>query len=143
MYEAGASPVRSERELSSGRGPFSRVPRLFAGTDAGQFNCPHNLTILDSEKPGGLRRLAVCDRENMRVQIFTLRGELIGSWHMHRPVAICTGVFRSSINSEVDPQMSVSYEPCPEQGRARMLAASTSQSLDQTSHFSEVLAPRT
>jgi hypothetical protein len=27
----------------------------------------------------------------MRVQIFTLTGELIGSWHMHRPVAIACG----------------------------------------------------
>lgn len=63
------------------------------GTDAGQFNCPHNLTILEAPL-GSLearRRLAVCDRENMRVQLFSMHGELVGSWHMHRPVAICCG----------------------------------------------------
>jgi DNA-binding beta-propeller fold protein YncE len=64
-----------------------------SGTDAGQFNCPHNLAIADG-------RLLVCDRENMRVQVYSLRkesgggNELVGSWHMHRPVAICRGLGR-------------------------------------------------
>ena len=72
--------------------PLPRRPLVCSSADgravAGQFNCPHNIAILDA--PGdSRRRLAVCDRENMRVQIYTMEGELVASWHLHRPVAIC------------------------------------------------------
>ena len=60
------------------------------GTDAGQFNCPHNIALL-AGAGYTTHRLAVCDRENMRVQIYSMVGELLGSWHAHRPVAVCCG----------------------------------------------------
>tara|TARA_B100001079_G_scaffold214141_1_gene188645 strand:+ start:423 stop:1367 length:945 start_codon:yes stop_codon:yes gene_type:complete len=52
------------------------------GSENGQFSLPHNLSIFDSNK------IALCDRENFRVQIFNFEGEYIDQWHFHRPIAI-------------------------------------------------------
>ena len=38
-------------------------------------NLPHNIAIHPD-----LDKLIVCDRENNRVQLFTLEGEFISSW---------------------------------------------------------------
>ena len=51
------------------------------GTSAGEFSLPHNLSLLGEEL------LVVCDRENFRLQLFTLDGEFVDQWHMHRPCA--------------------------------------------------------
>jgi DNA-binding beta-propeller fold protein YncE len=76
----------------------SRVHRLTAegkhikswgspGTDAGQFNIPHNISIHpDNDK------VIVVDRENSRVQLFTLEGEYVEMWHIHRAVAGAVGI---------------------------------------------------
>jgi hypothetical protein len=52
------------------------------GTRPGEFNLPHGIAFLDDE------RLIVCDRENFRLQIFTLDGEFIDQWHAHHPGAV-------------------------------------------------------
>ncbi|MGH2617886.1 MAG: peptidyl-alpha-hydroxyglycine alpha-amidating lyase family protein [Thermomicrobiales bacterium] len=52
------------------------------GHGPGQFNVPHGIWIADD-------RVFVADRENDRVQIFTLGGELLEIWdHVQRPTAI-------------------------------------------------------
>ena len=55
------------------------------GTGPGQFSLPHNIAFIE----GGF--LAVCDRENFRVQVFDLSGNFIQQFHFHRPQAICAG----------------------------------------------------
>ena len=52
------------------------------GSENGQFSLPHNLSIFDGNK------IALCDRENFRVQIFNFEGDYIDQWHFHRPIAI-------------------------------------------------------
>ncbi|HCV26982.1 MAG TPA: peptidyl-alpha-hydroxyglycine alpha-amidating lyase family protein [Dehalococcoidia bacterium] len=55
------------------------------GTGPGQFSLPHNIQMIGDD------RVAVCDRENFRVQVFTTEGEFIDQWRFHRPMAICAG----------------------------------------------------
>ena len=55
------------------------------GSDPGQFSLPHNICLLGED------RLVVCDRENFRLQVFTLNGDFVAQWHMHRPIAIFAG----------------------------------------------------
>ena len=55
------------------------------GADPGQFSLPHNLCLL------GADRIVVCDRENFRLQVFTLDGKFVSQRHMHRPIAIFAG----------------------------------------------------
>jgi DNA-binding beta-propeller fold protein YncE len=55
------------------------------GTGPGQFSLPHNLTMIGDDK------VALCDRENFRVQVFTTSGEYVDQWHFHRPIAIAAG----------------------------------------------------
>jgi len=55
------------------------------GTGPGQFSLPHNLTMIGDGK------VALCDRENFRVQVFTTAGEYVDQWHFHRPIAIAAG----------------------------------------------------
>ncbi|MEX0762217.1 MAG: peptidyl-alpha-hydroxyglycine alpha-amidating lyase family protein [Dehalococcoidia bacterium] len=55
------------------------------GSRHGQFSLPHNICMLGED------RVAVCDRENFRVQIFTTDGEVVDQWHSHRPIAIAAG----------------------------------------------------
>ena len=52
------------------------------GTDPGEFNVPHNLALIDDEE------VIVCDRENYRVQVFTLNGEFLREWPVHKAVAV-------------------------------------------------------
>jgi NHL repeat len=53
------------------------------GTGPGEFNVPHSLCLLADG------RLAVADRENDRIQIFTLKGEFLGEWaNVQRPSSI-------------------------------------------------------
>jgi DNA-binding beta-propeller fold protein YncE len=52
------------------------------GADPGQFQLPHGLCVLDDD------RVVVCDRENFRLQIFTVNGEFLDLIWMHRPIAV-------------------------------------------------------
>lgn len=55
------------------------------GADAGQFSLPHNIAMCgDSE-------VIVADRENHRVQVFSLDGEYRREWHVHHAVAVASG----------------------------------------------------
>jgi DNA-binding beta-propeller fold protein YncE len=55
------------------------------GIDPGQFMVPHNLG-LDGD------RLYVADREALRVQVFSLDGQLLDVWNnVHRPCALTVG----------------------------------------------------
>ena len=55
------------------------------GSEPGQFSLPHNIAF---DKDG---LLAVCDRENFRVQFFDTNGNFVRQIHFHRPQAICSG----------------------------------------------------
>jgi len=55
------------------------------GTDPGQFSLPHNIAMFGDDA------VIVCDRENHRVQVFTLDGEFLATWHAHKAVAVCMG----------------------------------------------------
>ena len=50
-------------------------------------NLPHNIAIHPD-----LDKLIVCDRENNRVQLFTLEGEFISSWFSHRACGVHVSV---------------------------------------------------
>jgi sugar lactone lactonase YvrE len=52
------------------------------GTRPGQFNLPHGIALLDDD------HLVVCDRENFRLQIFTLDGVFVDQWFTHHPGAV-------------------------------------------------------
>jgi len=56
-----------------------------SGTDDGQFSLPHNIAIFGDDG------VIVCDRENHRVQTFSLEGEHRKTWHVHHAVAVFTG----------------------------------------------------
>ena len=57
-----------------------------SGTDDGDFNLPHCICIgPDSQS------VLVADRENSRVQCFTLDGVHVASWAAHRAVAVAVG----------------------------------------------------
>ena len=56
------------------------------GSLPGEFSLPHNLCFLGNDL------LIVCDRENFRLQVFSLDGEFVKQIHAHRPIAICTSV---------------------------------------------------
>lgn len=66
-YDAEGRHIRSWGEPGSGPGGLSN---------------PHGLCLLDDD------HLAVCDRENYRIQILDLDGTLVDSWHWHHPCAI-------------------------------------------------------
>src|SRR5262249_6628490 len=51
------------------------------GSESGQLFLPHGLTVTED-------RVIVCDRENFRLQVFTLDGEFVAQWHAFRPSAI-------------------------------------------------------
>ena len=85
-------PASGELYIADGYGN-SHIHRLSAdgvliksfggsGTDAGQFNCPHNLTVADG-------RLLVCDRENMRVQIYRCGGPVYKDSPEHTLAHVC------------------------------------------------------
>ncbi len=54
------------------------------GSDPGQFSLPHNIAI------AGEDRVAVCDRENFRIQFFDLDGNFVQQVHTHRPMSIAS-----------------------------------------------------
>ncbi|MFN8526516.1 MAG: peptidylglycine alpha-amidating monooxygenase [Chloroflexota bacterium] len=56
-----------------------------SGTDRGEFSLPHNISMFGDEA------VIVCDRENHRVQVFSLDGKVITGWHAHKAVAVCQG----------------------------------------------------
>ncbi len=51
----------------------------------GQFSLPHNICLVGGD------RIVVADRENFRIQVFSLDGEYLGQKHMHRPIASSNG----------------------------------------------------
>jgi hypothetical protein len=54
------------------------------GTGPSQFNLPHDIWVLPDE------RVFVADRENDRIQIFSLTGKFIEQWtHVQRPTGLC------------------------------------------------------
>ena len=53
------------------------------GTGPGQFHVPHSLLVTADEK------LLVADRENDRIQVFSLEGKFLGEWtELRRPSAV-------------------------------------------------------
>jgi DNA-binding beta-propeller fold protein YncE len=52
------------------------------GTEPGEFAVPHGICLVDNDT------VAVCDRENYRVQIFSIDGEFLREWHAFRPASI-------------------------------------------------------
>lgn len=81
-----------------------------SGTDPGQFSLPHNLALLDDEE------IVVCDRENHRVQVFSLDGEFRREWRAHKAVAV------EVVGSGADAQIYVAEQGPPpvQQGVARL-----------------------
>jgi DNA-binding beta-propeller fold protein YncE len=55
------------------------------GTDPGEFSLPHNVAMFGDDG------VIVCDRENHRVQVFSVDGEFRTSWHAHKAVAVYAG----------------------------------------------------
>ena len=56
------------------------------GSQAGEFNLPHGITVLR-------KRVYVCDRSNLRVQVFNLQGRYLDQWQgtrIGRPFGIAT-----------------------------------------------------
>ena len=93
--DVAISATTGEVFITDGYGN-SRVHRLDAegnhiqswgasGTGHGQFSLPHNLALVGDD------RVIVCDRENHRVQMFTLGGEFLKAWHVHKAVAVEQG----------------------------------------------------
>lgn len=93
--DVAISPVNGEIFISDGYGN-SRVHRLDKrgrhilswgepGTDPGQFSLPHNLAMFGDD------HVIVCDRENHRVQVFTLEGDFVREWHVHKATAVYAG----------------------------------------------------
>jgi DNA-binding beta-propeller fold protein YncE len=96
--DVAVHPVTRELFVTDGYGN-SRVHRFSpegehilswgeSGGYPGQFCLPHGIAFLDDE------HVVVCDRENYRLQIFTLDGRFVDQWHTFRPCAIR----RSAIN---------------------------------------------
>ena len=55
------------------------------GTGPGEFNLPHNIIIHPD-----LDKVIVADRENSRLQLFTLDGEYVETWPCHRACGLST-----------------------------------------------------
>jgi len=54
------------------------------GTGPGQFVLPHGICLTDDG------RIIVADRENDRIQFFSLKGEFLDQWtHLQRPTDVC------------------------------------------------------
>lgn len=71
------------------------------GDKPGQFHIPHGI-VIDSED-----RLFVADRENNRIQIFTLEGELTDIWpDLHRPNSMCLGIKGTYCVAELEHRVS-------------------------------------
>ncbi len=92
---AAINPTTGDLFVSDGYGN-SRVHRFDRGgkhimswgepgTDPGQFSLPHNICMWDDE------RVVVADRENFRIQVFTVDGEFVDQWHIHHPMSVAAG----------------------------------------------------
>ncbi len=55
------------------------------GDGPGEFSLPHAICFVGDD------RVLVADRENFRLQLFTLAGELVAQKHMHKPQALFAG----------------------------------------------------
>lgn len=55
------------------------------GDGPGQFSLPHAICFIGDD------RLLVADRENFRLQVFTLDGDFVMQRHMHKPQALFAG----------------------------------------------------
>ena len=55
------------------------------GDGPGQFSLPHSICFVGDD------RILVADRENFRLQMFTLDGDVLAQKHMHRPQALFAG----------------------------------------------------
>jgi len=55
------------------------------GTEPGEFSLPHNICMVGTDK------VAVADRENFRIQIFTTEGKFVAQHHIHHPMSITHG----------------------------------------------------
>jgi DNA-binding beta-propeller fold protein YncE len=93
--DVAINPVNGDVFVSDGYGN-SRVHKFDAkgrhikswgepGTDPGQFSLPHNICM------AGTDRVAVADRENFRVQVFTTDGKFVAQHHIHHPMSLTTG----------------------------------------------------
>jgi DNA-binding beta-propeller fold protein YncE len=93
--DVAISPVNGDIFISDGYGN-SRVHRYDRrgrhilswgepGTAPGQFSLPHNIAMFGDDK------VIVCDRENHRVQVFTVDGGFVKEWHVHKAVAVFAG----------------------------------------------------
>ena len=93
--DTAVSPATGEIFISDGYGN-SRVHRLDpdgkhimswgeSGTDPGQFSLPHNIAMFGDDA------VIVCDRENHRVQVFTVDGEFVKEWHVHKATGVYAG----------------------------------------------------
>jgi DNA-binding beta-propeller fold protein YncE len=55
------------------------------GSDPGKFSLPHNIAMFGDDG------VIVADRENHRVQVFSLDGQFRKQWHVHHAVAVVGG----------------------------------------------------
>ncbi len=55
------------------------------GTRPGQFSLPHTICMWGDD------RVVVADRENFRIQVFTVDGEFVDQWHVHHPMSVAMG----------------------------------------------------
>ena len=105
--DVAVSPKTGEVIISDGYGN-SRIHRYDKdgnhilswgepGADDAQFSLPHNLALLGDDK------VVVCDRENHRVQLFTIEGEFIRNWHAHKAVAVTVGANNEILVAEQGP----------------------------------------
>lgn len=64
------------------------------GTEKNMFNLPHDLCInYGGKEDGSEDEIIVADRENYRIQIFTVDGKFIREWRVFRPCGICIHKF--------------------------------------------------
>ena len=93
--QAAIHPESGEIFVSDGYGNsavhrFSADGTLIAswgepGDGPGQFSLPHAICFVGDD------RVLVADRENFRLQLFTLEGEFVAQKHMHKPQALFAG----------------------------------------------------
>ena len=88
-------PKTGELFISDGYGN-SRVHKLspegkhikswgVPGSGDGEFSLPHNISMIGDDK------VIVADRENFRLQIFSIDGEYLDQWHIHHPMSVTEG----------------------------------------------------
>lgn len=105
------------------------------GDGPGELSNPHGICLLGDET------LVVCDRENYRLQFFTLEGELVEQWHSFMPCAIRT---RTG-----DPNLYLAQLPPPAKylhvmtslGRCVQVLSPSGEVLERFGGPDELLAP--